>query len=211
MPERIISHAVIQYLIMCKGCDWGGKVSSVKKEVYLPMSSCGKQEEVLIKVKFKHNFKDLFLFNTLRCPIQNVSRYGAVGSCSHKVFEKMQEVGQSAHAWLHEFHDNLDWLVVVCPGVYTSILAAAAVIAQVDAQSNLQQTTITSDRKCEQKKHQRRCQSRASFTISRCGDFGECDASPCGAIRRVLRRSNPPAPSAGVRSSRVNQTCQMNI
>lgn len=38
--------------------------------------------------------------------------------------------------WLREFHGNLDGLVVVCPCVYTSILAAPAVIAHVDAQLN---------------------------------------------------------------------------
>lgn len=97
------------------------------------MSSCGKQEEVQIKVKFKPTFRVLFFEHN--CHV--LFRMFLVMVQLLKVFEKMQEVSQSiVHAGLGEFHDNLDWLVVVCPGVYTSILTAQTVIAQVDAQLN---------------------------------------------------------------------------
>lgn len=69
------------------------------------MSSCEKQEEVQIKVRFKSNFTILFL-STMQCPVQNVSSHVAVAHFYHKVCEKIQEVSR-AHC-VFEFHDNLD-------------------------------------------------------------------------------------------------------
>lgn len=145
------------------------------------MFSCEKQEKVQSKVKFKHNFRLLFFWTQCNVLLRMFSRYGAVAHFRTKFSRKCRK-SVSRSRRFREFHDNLDGLVVVCPGVYTSILTAPTVIAQVDAQLNpTDGENITSNMR---EKRQGLCQSRLPFIVSIYGDFDEHDASPCGAMQR---------------------------